>query len=72
MLKEGVNIMNTLLDTIAITWGIEDVKEVAKDLTDTECRQVLRLVKNKHDATIGVNWDVLEAWADRVREERGQ
>lgn len=59
-----------LPDTIEISWHIDDVKEVAPDLTDDECRQVLQLAKNKHDATIGINWDTLQTWADYVRDER--
>jgi hypothetical protein len=62
--------MTKLADTIAITWSIEDVKEVASDLTDDECRQVLQLARSKHDATIGINWDVLEELADIVRDEQ--
>lgn len=64
--------MNKLPDKIAITWCIEDVKEIAEDLTDDECREVLQLAENKHDATIGINWDVLEEWASEVRESRNQ
>jgi hypothetical protein len=62
--------MSGLPNYIAITWSIEDVKEVASDLSDDECRQVLQLAKDKHDATIGINWDVLEELADIVRDER--
>lgn len=57
-------------DTIEISWHIDDVKSIAEDLTDEECRQVLEAVKNNHDATIGVNWDTLKYWADEVRNER--
>lgn len=59
-----------LPDSIDISWHIEDVKEVASDLTDDECRQVLQLAKNDHDATIGINWEVLEFHASQVREGR--
>ena len=59
-----------LKDEIAITWTIEDVKEIASDLTDNECRMVLYLAKEKHDATIGINWDVLEVWAQEVRDQK--
>ena len=61
--------MSRLPTTIAIRWSIEDVKEVASDLTDNECRQVLQLAKTYHDATIGINWDVLKELADMVRNE---
>ena len=54
-------------DQIAIIWNIDDVKGRAPDLTDDECRQVLELVERKHDANIGVNWDVLDYWIAEVR-----
>lgn len=55
-------------DSITITWSIEDVKSIVGDFTDDQCREVLRLAKRNHDANIGINWDVLEMWADHVRE----
>ena len=61
---------SSAIDHIAIKWAIEDVKEVAPDLTDNECREVLQLAKDKHDANIGINWDVLEMWANEIREMR--
>ena len=44
---------------IAIIWCIEDVKEVRPDLDDDQCWDVLQRVQSKHDANIGINWDVL-------------
>lgn len=57
-------------DEIQIIWCVDDVKSIAEDLTDEECRQVLEAVKSNHDATIGINWDVLEYWANQIRPER--
>lgn len=59
-----------LPDEIHISWHIEDVKSIAEDLTDDECREVLQAAKRGHDATIGINWDVLEFHADEVRNAR--
>jgi hypothetical protein len=65
-----------LPDHIAITWHIEDVKsadeqredQTVPPLTDEQCREVLQAVKAHHDATIGVNWEVIAFWIDQVRE----
>ncbi len=57
-------------DEMSVTWCVDDVKSIAEDLTDEECREVLRLAKEEHDATIGINWDVLEHWASEVRSNR--
>ncbi len=53
---------------IEISWHIDDVKSIAEDLTVKQCRQVLALAKSEHDASIGINWEVLEVWADQVRQ----
>ena len=55
---------NLLPDEISINWHFTDVQEVDDSLTNDEARQVLQLIKHKHDANIGVNWEVIEAWID--------
>lgn len=54
---------------ITITWSIEDVQSVRQDLTDEQASEVLLAVKRGHDATIGINWDVLRDWADHLYPE---
>lgn len=49
---------------IAIIWSIEDVQSIRPDLDDEQSMVVLGTVENKHDASIGVNWDTLQIWAD--------
>jgi len=51
-------------DTIEISWHIDDVKEVRPDLSDAQAREVLEHAKDQHDASVGVNWDVLTFHAD--------
>lgn len=55
-------------DTITVSWHVDDVHEIAPDLNLEQQRHVLAIVKSKHDATIGINWDVLGVIADLVRE----
>lgn len=67
-------------DSIQITWRIEDVFSLLFPDEDgtrghtkeevTIAREVLQLTKEYHDATVGINWDVLQAWLDKVKEER--
>ena len=65
-------------DEISIKWSIDDVKSLDEQrenhnitaLTDGECRVVLGLAEKYHDATVGINWDILEACIDIVREKR--
>lgn len=55
-------------------WHIDDVfaqaKEMGRRLTVEEAEWVIEHVDSKHDATIGINWDVLSYWIDEVVRER--
>lgn len=48
-------------NTITISWHILDVQNVRPDLTDAQARDVLEALERNHDASIGVNWDVIDA-----------
>ena len=64
------------MDSISIGWEIEDVREEARrkgqELTLDESRETLRLAKKNHDASIGINWEVLSIWIDFVINMRGE
>ena len=47
-------------DEIFISWTTEDVRELRPELTDEQCRKVLRKVKDDHDANLCISWDVIE------------
>ena len=51
-------------DEISIVWSVDDVKEQCKWLTDEQARDVLHNLKHKHDACIGINWDVINVKAN--------
>ena len=51
---------------IAMLWSVEDVQEVRPDLTDDQAWEVLQRAHRQHDATIGINWDTLQIWADEM------
>ena len=61
---------------IAIRWHRDDVRGVADEdfpddnLTDDEVDSVLCYLKNKHDASLGVNWDTIDFWIGEVISER--
>ena len=59
-----INYQPCMTCQIAIVWSIGDVQSVRPDLTDAQAMQVLLRVQDKHDASIGVNWEVLEITAD--------
>ena len=49
---------------IAITWHVDDVKSIRPDLTDEQAMDVLREVKRKHNADLGVSWTTLKVVAE--------
>jgi len=70
-------------DTISIQWSTLDVKQQLKDrnngfgrsikkekLNIKECREVLSRCLRRHDATIGLSWDIMDIHIDDVIEER--
>lgn len=50
--------------SISIIWNVEDVQEVAPNLTDEQAYEVLLLCKKNHDANYGITWETLEAHAE--------
>jgi hypothetical protein len=56
--------MEQLPDEITISWHFTDVQEVDDTLTNDEARKVLQLMKDGHDANIGINWETIGAWID--------
>lgn len=67
--------MSELLTEVTFTWCDDDVIQQAKDmgikdLTPIEIDKILYLMKRKHDACIGMNWDVIGSWINFIIEER--
>jgi len=55
-----------ILDCI---WLEDDVFVKAEDmeieLTRNQMKNIISNMENKHDAEVGVNWDVIEYWIDQ-------
>ena len=50
-------------DQISVVWIVDDVAERCHEigiyLTLDQKREVLRRLKRKHDANLGINWEVI-------------
>ncbi len=48
---------------ILVKWDIDDVMSQAKeddvDITEEEAKEILATIKRRHDASIGINWEVI-------------
>ncbi|MEZ4677309.1 MAG: hypothetical protein R2932_24135 [Caldilineaceae bacterium] len=53
-------------DSLYSVWHIGDVTNVRRDLTPEQCREVLRVVEDNHDANTGIHWEVIEFWAESL------
>ena len=51
-------------DEIAIIWSVDDVLQECDWLNKEQAMEVLHDLKHNHDATIGINWDVIRYKAD--------
>ena len=49
---------------IAIVWSAEDVKQECEWLTDEQALDVLQAIEHRHDACIGINWEVIHYTAE--------
>jgi len=55
---------------INIQWDIKDVQERRPDLDDLEALEVLDKALDKHDANVGITWEVLENIADDIKGQK--
>jgi hypothetical protein len=53
-------------DTFAKIWHVDDVLSINSDLSRDRARLVLTMAMDNHDANIGINWEVLTEYIDRV------
>lgn len=49
---------------IAVEWCVDDVQSERPDLDEDQAWHVLETAYFEHDANDGINWDVLNYWAD--------
>jgi len=57
-------------DEIAIVWSVDDVLQECDWLNRDQALKVLHDLKHNHDATIGINWDVIRYTADCMYPEK--
>ena len=57
-------------DSIAIVWHVDDVLDQCPTLSRDEALEVLHALKYKHDANIGINWEVIESVAQSYYPEK--
>jgi hypothetical protein len=56
------------IDTFYKTWHTDDVLSLNPILNRDLARLALKMAMDEHNATIGINWEVLQVYIDRVLE----
>ena len=70
MIDKFKNKIDLNLEKITIEWTIGDVFDINESLTRQEAMEILRRAKEKYDANIGLNYDILETYVDDIIDER--
>jgi hypothetical protein len=58
------NDQQPIIEEIAIKWHIDDVLNIRPDLTNHQAGKVLKHLKDNHDASVGIYWDMIDIVAD--------
>lgn len=62
------------MKTIEIKWSTEDVLTQAENLdiklTEEQADEILESLQDNHDATIGINWDVITCYIEDYIENK--
>jgi hypothetical protein len=56
-------------DEISVTWSVHDVLSIRPRLTQPQAMEVLSKLEQNHDASVGINWDVIRDTADIMFEK---
>ena len=53
-------------EIIQIPWAVKDILQQRPDLTNEQAKCVLQQLAQFHDASIGINWDVIDEMAEEL------
>ena len=58
-------------ETLQDPWCVDDVQAQRPDLNHEQSCKVLEFISRKFDASIGINWDVIDCAADYLFPQEG-
>ena len=53
-----------------VRWYKADIESLGYQCTDEQAEEILELAESKHDASVGINWEVLQEWCEYVGLEK--
>jgi hypothetical protein len=74
--KEEIKRIDPKEYVCVIIWSVDDVMEQARQLnikcSKAEAEGILEEMENRHDTTIGINWDTINSCLADLNEERSE
>lgn len=58
------------IPSATVRWYKADIESLGYQCTDEQAEEILELAESKHDASVGINWEVLEEWCEYVGLEK--
>lgn len=65
-LKDLAYHISKLQNSIQISWHVDDVMTRMADPDIGVAKEVLRTIKNGHDASSGVSWETIDNWLEHI------
>jgi hypothetical protein len=70
--EEIVMLSEVKTPSAKVSWYKSDIESLGYKCTDEQAEEVLELAESKHDASVGINWDVLQEWCEYVGLEKSE
>lgn len=70
--EEVIMLSKVKTPSARISWYKTDIESLGYKCTDEQAEEVLELAESKHDASVGINWEVLEEWCEYVGLEKSE
>ena len=68
--EEIIMLSEVKIPSATVRWYKADIESLGYQCTDEQAEEVLELAESKHDASVGINWEVLEEWCEYVGLEK--
>jgi len=68
--EEIIMLSEVKTPSATVRWYKADIESLGYQCTDEQAEEILELAESKHDASIGINWEVLEEWCEYLGLEK--
>ena len=68
--EEIIMLSEVKIPSATVRWYKADIESLGYQCTDEQAEEILELAESKHDASVGINWEVLQEWCEYVGLEK--